>query len=49
MAGNKFGAKKFQDPFTGDVFDSKAEYKRWRELLLLRRTGKISNLKRQVK
>lgn len=49
MAGNKFGAKKFTDTFTGDVFDSKAEYKRWRELLLLLKAGKISNLRRQVK
>ena len=49
MDGNKFGAKKFKDPFTGDVFDSKAEHKRWCELTLLQRAGKISNLRRQVK
>ena len=49
MAGNKFGAKKIKDPFTGDVFDSKAEHKRWCELRLLEMAGKIRNLKRQVK
>lgn len=49
MAGNKFGAKKVKDPFTGDVFDSKAEHKRWCELTLLQRAGKLSNLRRQVK
>ena len=48
MAGNKFGAKKVKDPFTGELFDSKAEYKRWCELRLLERAGKISGLKRQV-
>ena len=47
-SGNKYGAKKVTDPFTGDVFDSKKEYKRWRELLLLARAGKISGLCRQV-
>lgn len=47
-SGNKYGAKKFIDPFTLDVFDSKKEYKRWRELLLLARAGKISGLCRQV-
>mgnify|MGYP002519560608 CR=1 FL=1 len=49
MAGNKFGAKKVTDPFTGEKFDSKAEYHRWCELRLLERAGKISRLKRQVK
>ena len=48
-SGNKFGAKKITDPFTGDVFDSKAEHKRWCELRLLEIAGKISNLRRQVK
>ena len=48
MAGNKFGAKKVKDPFTGELFDSKAEHKRWCELRLLERAGKISGLKRQV-
>ena len=49
MAGNKFGAKKVIDPITGFAFDSKKEYRRWQELMLLERAGKISNLKRQVK
>ena len=48
MAGNKFGAKKVKDPFTGELFDSKAEHRRWCELRLLERAGKISGLKRQV-
>ena len=48
MAGNKYGAKKIKDPFTGDVFDSKKEYNRWCNLRLLERAGKISDLKRQV-
>ena len=48
MAGNKFGAKKVTDPFTGEKFDSKAEYHRWCELKLLERAGKISGLHRQV-
>ena len=49
MAGNKFGAKKVTDPITGFVFDSKKEHKRWSELFLLERAGKIRNLRRQVK
>lgn len=49
MAGNKFGAKKVIDPITGFAFDSKKEHRRWQELMLLERAGKISNLKRQVK
>lgn len=48
MAGNKYGAKKIKDPFTGDVFDSKKEYNRWCNLRLLERAGKITDLKRQV-
>jgi hypothetical protein len=32
----------------GQVFDSLLEYRRWRELLLLERAGKIQDLKRQV-
>lgn len=32
----------------GQVFDSLLEYRRWRELLLLERAGKIRDLKRQV-
>lgn len=45
---NKFGAKQIKDPATGDVFDSKTEYRRWCELRLMQRAGKISDLKRQV-
>lgn len=37
------------DPDTGEVFDSAAELRRWRELLLLQRAGKISDLRRQVR
>ncbi len=33
----------------GMTFDSTAEYKRWCELELLQRAGKISGLRRQVK
>lgn len=33
----------------GEVFDSKREYNRWRELRLLERSGIIRNLQRQVK
>jgi hypothetical protein len=33
----------------GITFDSKKEYSRYRELLLLERAGEISNLRRQVK
>lgn len=49
MAGNKYGARKVTDPDTGDVFDSKHEYRRWCELRLLERAGKITDLNRQVK
>ena len=45
--GNKFGAKKVTAP-NGEVFDSKAEYRRWCELSLLEKAGKVSGLKRQV-
>jgi len=31
------------------LFDSKAEAKRWQELLLLERAGEITDLKRQVR
>lgn len=48
MTGNKFGARRVTDPTTGETFDSKAEYRRWCELKLLERAGKISGLKRQV-
>lgn len=43
---SKYKNKKiFRD---GEWFDSVHEYKRYRELLLLQRTGKISDLRRQV-
>jgi hypothetical protein len=41
--GNKYGAKKVQQD--GYVFDSLAEAARYRELCLLVRAGRISNLK----
>lgn len=46
---NKYGARKIKDPDTGYVFDSKKEFIRWCELRILERTGKITDLKRQVK
>lgn len=49
MAGNKYGARKVTDPITGDVFDSAKEHRRWCELRLLERAGKIKKLRRQVK
>lgn len=33
----------------GETFDSQKEYRRWCELRLLERAGKIANLRRQVK
>lgn len=33
----------------GETFDSRKEYKRYRELLLLEKAGRITELKRQVK
>ena len=33
----------------GEVFDSQKEARRYRDLVLLQRTGQISNLKRQVR
>ena len=33
----------------GEIFDSKKEYKRYTELLLLQKSGKIKDLRRQVK
>lgn len=49
VAGNKFGAKKIKDPATGFVFDSKAEFTRWRQLRLMEMAGKITKMQRQVK
>lgn len=43
----KYGNKKiFED---GEVFDSKKEYRRWKELIMLVKAGEISKLQRQVK
>lgn len=44
---SKYNAKKIE--VNGMKFDSKKEYERWNELLLLQRAGKISGLQRQVK
>lgn len=44
---NKYGAKKVVTP--EGVFDSIREHRRWCELNLLERAGKIRDLRRQVK
>lgn len=44
---NKFNAKSVETP--DGKFDSRMEYRRWRQLKLLEKAGKISNLQRQVK
>ena len=44
---SKYHAKKIT--VGGDTFDSKKEYRRFLELDLMSRSGKISNLRRQVK
>lgn len=44
---NKYGNRKVT--VNGATFDSKREYNRYWELLLLERAGKISDLQRQVK
>ena len=49
MVKNKYGAKKITDTETGYVFDSKKEYRRWLELRLMEKTGRITKLQRQVK
>lgn len=46
MARNKYGSRKVVKD--GITFDSVKEYRRWCELLLLARAGKIKNLSRQV-
>jgi hypothetical protein len=48
MTYNKYGNKKIRLP-DGTVYDSKKEYKRHMELMLLQRAGEIHDLKRQVK
>lgn len=45
---NKYNAKRVTAP-DGQKFDSKKEYRRWLELKLLERAGRITDLKRQVK
>lgn len=47
MSYSKYHAKKVK--VGGQTFDSKKEYKRYCELMLLEAGGKIHNLKRQVK
>lgn len=44
---HKYGAKPVD--WNGMHFDSTREYQRYRELLLLEKAGKISNLQRQVR
>jgi len=44
---SKYHSKKIT--VDGETFDSKKEYRRYRELLLLEKAGEISNLQRQVK
>ena len=44
---NKYNAKKIVTP--EGVFDSRKEHRRWCELKLLERAGKITKLRRQVK
>lgn len=45
---NKFNARKVTAP-DGQKFDSRKEYRRWCELKLMERAGRICDLKRQVK
>lgn len=45
--GKKYGNRKIEAD--GEVFDSKKEYRRWKELILLVKAGEISKLQRQVK
>lgn len=47
MRKNKCGNRKIHRD--GEEFDSKREYERYQELLLLERAGKITDLQRQVK
>lgn len=44
---NKYGATKIH--VNGETFDSYAEYKRYEELMLLKRVGEIEHLERQKK
>ena len=45
---SKYHATKVKD-LDGQTFDSKKEYRRWRDLQLLERAGMITDLRRQVK
>lgn len=45
--GKKYGNRKIEAD--GEIFDSKKEYRRWKELILLLKAGEISKLQRQVK
>ena len=44
---SKYHSKKIK--WNGETFDSKREFNRYQELLLLQRAGKITNLERQVR
>ena len=44
---SKYHSKKIK--WNGETFDSKREFNRYQELLLLQRAGKISDLERQVR
>lgn len=44
---SKYHAKKIK--WNGYTFDSKKEFNRYQELLLLQRAGRVKNLERQVK
>lgn len=44
---NKYYSKKISSD--GMIFDSKKEFKRWNELRMLEKSGRIRDLKRQVK
>ena len=46
--GPKYHNTKLKD-MDGNAFDSKKEFRRWRDLQLLERAGHISDLRRQVK
>lgn len=45
---SKYHATKVKD-LDGQTFDSKREFRRWRDLQLLERAGMIKDLRRQVK
>lgn len=48
MKSNKYGARPVK-LLDGTRFDSRHEYQRWNELLVLEKAGKIQGLLRQVK